>query len=280
MNEAAAALAETARKLEAVSDTPRLDAELLLAHALGMERGPMLLTLRDLAVPVEFEALIARRMKHEPIAYIIGYRSFWDLTLHITPDVLIPRSDSETLIEAAIGYFRQRRSPERILDLGTGSGALILAALSAFPQAKGIAIDASKAALKIAAGNADTLDFAQRTQFLYRNWHDYGWSDGLGEFDLILCNPPYVESGAQLAPQVRDYEPASALFAGYDGLEDYQALIPQTSALLTPGGVALFEIGKGQEIAVGSIAQSNGFSVEEHTDLGGIIRALSLSKSQ
>jgi release factor glutamine methyltransferase len=277
MNEAAAALAKAARKFEAISDTPRFDAELLLAHALGMERGAMLLRLRDFSVPPEFEALVHRRMAHEPIAYITGYRDFWDLTLKVTPDVLIPRADSETLIEAAIGHFGTS-GPTTILDLGTGSGALLLAALSAFGQAKGTAIDASVAALEVASGNAQSGGFATRCTFLHRSWRDDGWAADLGRFDLILCNPPYVESGADLDPQVRAHEPASALFAGPDGLDDYKTLIPQIPALLAIGGVAVFEVGKGQEHAVGALARAQSFNITEHRDLGGVIRALSLSK--
>jgi release factor glutamine methyltransferase len=278
MDEIAAALADATHNLEAVNDTPRLDAELLMAHALGLDRSSMLLRMRDLAVPSGFAALIERRMAHEPVAYIRGQQEFWDLTLAVTPDVLIPRSDSETLIEAARICF-QSRSPTRILDLGTGSGALLLAALSLFPEAQGVAIDASAKALAVAQGNADRLGFAARSSFLHRSWHDAGWQNDLGTFDLILCNPPYVETTAELAPQVRDHEPASALFAGTDGLDDYSRLIPQIPALLNAGGVAIFELGKGQDAAVGEMAAAQGLTVQPHQDLAGIVRALSLSKS-
>lgn len=271
-------LVAATRALEAVSDTPRLDAELLMAHALGLNRNELLLRARDLATPPVFDALLQRRLAHEPFAYIRGYQEFWDLTLAVTPATLIPRGDSETLIEASIGHFRDREPPARILDLGTGSGALLLAALSVFSEAEGTAIDASLDALAVAQANAERLGFGNRARFLRRSWRDAGWADDLGHFDLILCNPPYVETDAELARQVRDHEPASALFAGQDGLDEYKLLIPQTAALLAPGGVATFEIGLSQDEAVTHLAKEQGFAVSAHRDLAGIIRALSLSK--
>lgn len=275
---AAQALAKAAAMLESVSETPRLDAELLLAHAAGIARSALLPKLRDLPVPNGFAALVQRRLSHEPVAYISGNQPFWDIELAVTPDVLIPRADSETLIEAATGYFAERH-PRTILDLGTGSGALLLAALSAFPKATGIAIDASAAALKVASANSERLGFVRRTRFLHRSWHDAGWAGDLGQFDLILCNPPYVESNAELAPQVLDFEPASALFAGADGLDDYRAVIPQIPELLSPQGLALFEIGKGQELDVSTLAQAASMAVTQHRDLAGIVRALGLTHS-
>lgn len=271
-------LAAATKALEAVSDTPRLDAELLMAHALGLSRNDLLLRARDLQAPPDFEALLLRRLAHEPVAYIRGYQEFWDLTLTVTPATLIPRGDSETLIEAAHTHFRSRTPPARILDLGTGSGALLLASLSLFPDAAGVAIDASDAALAVAQGNADRLGFGARTTFLHRSWRNSGWRDDLGQYDLILCNPPYVETDADLAPQVRAFEPASALFAGADGLADYRRLIPQVSALLASGGVAIFEIGQGQAEAISGLATNQGLAVQPHPDLAGIVRALSLSK--
>jgi release factor glutamine methyltransferase len=267
------ALREAAARLGGVSDTPRLDAELLMAHALGIERSEMLLRQADLAVPEGFAVLLERRTMHEPVAYITGRQAFWDLELAVTPDVLIPRADSETLIDMAL----EGATPARVLDLGTGSGALLLAALSACPQATGVGVDASAAALAVAKGNAERLGFGDRSICLHRNWRDAGWSDDLGCFDRILCNPPYVEDDAELAPMVRAHEPHSALFAGPDGLDDYRLLVPQIAALLTPGGCAIFEIGHRQADAVQDLATEAGLSTEMRRDLAGKPRALRFS---
>lgn len=266
-----AAIATAAARIP--SDTPRLDAELLMAHALGLGRSEMLLRQADLAAPKAFAAMLERRLAHEPVAYIIGRQAFWDLDLEVTPDVLIPRADSETLIEAAL----EGPTPSRVLDLGTGSGALLLAALSAFPRASGVGIDASEQALSVARGNAERLGFGERSQWLHRSWRDPRWSDGLDQFDLILCNPPYVETFAKLAPMVAAHEPHSALFAGPEGLDDYRILVPQIPALLTRGGTAIFEIGHMQADAVQDLATAAGLSTELRRDLAGKPRALRFS---
>jgi release factor glutamine methyltransferase len=192
----------------------------------------------------------------------------------VTPDVLIPRADSETLIEMAV---ESQAVPARILDLGTGSGALLLAALSSFPAACGVGVDTSKAALHVAKENASRLGFGNRATFRHSSWRDTSWSDGLGLFDLILCNPPYVEETAALAPMVADHEPHSALFAGSEGLDDYRILIPQIPSLLAPAGVAIFEIGHTQTQAVSDLASNAGLSTEMRNDLAGNPRALRFS---
>lgn len=267
------ALYDAATRLTGISATPRLDAELLMAHALGMARSDMLLRQAVLAVPDAFAALLERRVAHEPVAYITGVQAFWDLELAVTPDVLIPRSDSETLIDMAV----ESPAPARVLDLGTGSGALLLAALSAFPEATGLGVDASAAALSVASGNAERLGFGARSTWAHKSWREAGWSAGLGQFDLILCNPPYVEDDAALEPIVAEHEPHSALFAGPEGLDDYRILIPQIPALLTPGGVAIFEIGHTQTDAVSDLASKSGLSTEMRRDLAGKPRALRFS---
>ncbi len=265
------ALARATAALETVSDTPRLDAELLMAHALGLSREKLLLWGMEREVPPAFEALLARRLAHEPVAYIIGTREFWSIELTVTPDVLIPRPDSETLIAAAVAHFGQA-GPKVVLDLGTGSGALLLAVLHEWPEAHGLGIDRSAAALGIAHNNADALELAERVRFQLGDW-----AEGLHErFDLILCNPPYVEAAAALAPNVTDYEPHSALFAGADGLDEYKRLIPQLPALLAPNGIICLEIGHTQRASVSVLAEAEGFTVTCHQDLGGRDRCLVL----
>jgi release factor glutamine methyltransferase len=265
-------LRDAAAKLAPISDTPRLDAELIAAHAAGLERGEMLLRLGDLAVPAGADALLARRLAHEPVAHITGTRDFWTLSLKVTPDVLIPRPDSETLIEAALRHFAGQAGPRRILDLGTGSGALLLAALSEWPQATGLGVDISAGALAVARENAGRCGLADRAEFVAGDW-----AQGLdGRFDLILCNPPYIEADAVLAPEVADHEPHGALFAGADGLDCYRRLAPEMARLLETGGIALFEIGHDQGRAVSGLFAAEGFAPVLHHDLGGRDRGVSI----
>ncbi len=277
VNNIQAALLAATHQLDGATDTPRLDAELLMAHALQMERGRMLLDYHALSLPPEFADYLKRRIDGEPVAYIRGVQEFWDLSLTVTPDVLIPRSDSETLIEAALAFYDPSEAPTTILDLGTGSGALLLAALSLFPQAHGTGIDASLAALNIAQDNARDSGFEDRSIFHHKSWKEDSWANDLGRFDLILCNPPYVELTAQLDKSVREFEPSSALFSGEDGLDDYRILIPQIPQMLAKDGIAIFELGKGQVDDVQEIARLSGLKSHAHPDLAGIARALILS---
>jgi release factor glutamine methyltransferase len=243
-----------------------------MAHALGMARETMLLWGMDQVAPSGFEALLARRRANEPVAYITGTKAFWSIELTVTPDVLIPRADSETLIAAAVAHFRQA-GPKSVLDLGTGSGALLLAALSEWRDARGLGVDASDAALAVARGNAAQLRLADRVAFQIGDW-----CAGLTEqFDLILCNPPYVETGAPLAPNVAAYEPHSALFAGEDGLDAYRCLMPQLPAIIAPRGLIALEIGHTQRAGVTALAQAEGFKVTGHQDLAGRDRCLLLA---
>lgn len=276
MPDIAATLRDAAMQLEAVSDTPRLDAELLMAHVLNMERGQMLLHKMAHPAPAVFGPALLRRLAHEPIAYIIGETEFWSLPISVTPDVLIPRSDSETLIDAALAECHNH-PPHRILDLGTGSGALLCAALSEWPAAQGVAIDASASALRIAQQNLQRLNMAERTSLIRCNWRDTGWQKQLNtRFDLILCNPPYVEDMAKLDRQVHEYEPHDALFSGPQGLDDYRILIPHIADLLTPHGLAIFELGQGQSPQLIDIAQQAGLSSVVYKDLARIDRAIIL----
>lgn len=266
-----AALREAAALLGVTSDTARLDAELLMAHALDVSRSDVLLKHMGLPAPAGFSALIERRLGHEPVAYILGSQEFYGLDFRVTPDVLIPRGDSEALVEAALAA---RPEAQRILDCGTGSGALLLAVLDGLPGARGVGIDRSGAALTVAADNAAALGLADRAAMLQLDWHVPGWAGGLGQFDLILANPPYVEDEADLAPSVRAHEPAGALFAGADGLDDYRVLVPQLPGLLASDGVALVEIGATQADAVTAIGAAAGMAARLHRDLGGRPRVL------
>ena len=270
----AVALREAAARLADASDTARLDAELLMAHALGCSRSDVLLRhMRD-AVPDGFNALVARRLDHAPVAHIIGHQEFFGLDFRVTPDTLIPRGDSEVLVEAALAA---RPDARRVLDCGTGTGALLLAVLTNLPQARGLGTDRSSAALAVATHNARALGLAERARMVLADWDVPGWAAGLGDgFDLVLSNPPYVEDQADLAPAVRDHEPAGALFAGAEGLDAYRVLVPQLPGLLAPGGVALIEIGASQAAAVTALAMAAGFAVTCHRDLGGRDRALEL----
>ena len=274
----AQAIRAATERLGARPDNARHDAELLMAHALGCSRSDLFLRRMHDPAPPGFAELVERRVAHEPVAYILGHAEFWGLELEVSPAVLVPRPDSETLIEAASTLLAQR-PPTRILDLGTGSGCLLLAALSEWPEAQGIGIDRSVEALGLATGNARRHAAIGRAELLLRDWTRPGWADDLGRFDLILANPPYVEDSAELDCTVRDHEPSGALFAGPEGLDDYRVLIPQLPALLADQGVALVEIGHTQAEAVGAIAQAAGFDWQLHHDLGERPRALELKIS-
>lgn len=269
------ALREAAERLSASSDTARLDAEVLMAYALATSRSSLLLNRMRDPLPEIFAALVERRMEHEPVAYITGSQEFFGLPFAVGPDVLIPRGDSEVLVEAALAARPAARS---ILDCGTGSGALLLAVLANLPEARGVGIDSSPGALAVAQGNATALGLGNRARMIAADWHVPGWTDALnGPFDLILANPPYVETTVQLDRSVAAYEPASALYSGELGLDDYRVLVPQLPALLAPGGAALVEIGHEQAEAVASIGTSCGLSSLLHRDLGDRPRVLEFS---
>lgn len=250
----------------------RLDAEVLLAHLLGRPRLAVLLDQGAEGDAAALAPLVNRRAAGEPVAYITGHREFWSLDLLVTPDVLIPRPDSETLIEVALAHFGSR-PVHQVLDLGTGSGALLLAALSQWPSATGIGVDISAAALAVAAANARQLGFGPRTRFVAG-----GWGAVSEAFDLILCNPPYVATGEVLPRDVVDWEPHGALFAGTDGLDAYRELAPVIDARLAPGGVACIEIGSGQADPVGALFGAAGLHVALRRDLAGLPRCLIVTK--
>jgi release factor glutamine methyltransferase len=259
---------------EAGIEAPRRDARLLLAHLLGLP--PRALPPENAAVAeAPLRAALARRAAREPLAFITGTQGFWTLELEVSPATLIPRADSETLIEAALTVFPDRGAVARVLDLGTGTGCLLLAALSEFPAAFGVGVDRVPAAASLAARNAARLGLSGRAAFLAGHWA----GAVAARFELVLCNPPYIETAAiaGLMEEVACHEPASALDGGVDGLQAYAALMPTLAKLLSAGGVAILELGAGQAPAAAALARAAGFSrLSTHADLGGIERALLL----
>ena len=269
------ALNRATEQLGWTSDTPRLDAELLMAQALGIGRDRLILDNPRGEAPAAFADYVERRSAGEPVAYITGHRAFWTIDLEVGPGALVPRPDSETLIAAAVEHFSGTPGPKRILDLGTGPGTLLLAVLDEWPNATGLGVDAYEAALAYARRNAERLGFAGRAEFRLGNW-----AEGIDErFDLILCNPPYVAEEAELGPGVAEYEPPEALFAGDQGLDAYRALAPQLPRLLAEGGLAAVEIGHDQAEPVAAILERNRVQSRLARDLAGRPRALLLTQA-
>jgi release factor glutamine methyltransferase len=269
----ARALDDATRQLTKSSDTARLDAELLMAEALHIDRDRLLLAPPDRQVPDRYWDMIRRRSEGEPVAYITGRRAFWNIELHVGPGVLVPRPDSEALIASAIEHFEAAAGPKHILDLGTGPGTLLLAALDIWPDATGLGVDVSRQALSYASANARRLGFEARAKLMQGNW-----AKGLLEkFDLILCNPPYIADGAEVGAGVREYEPDEALFAGQEGLDAYRALAPQLPQLLNSGGIAAIEIGPDQADAVTALLARDGLQARVATDLAERPRAILLT---
>ena len=266
-------LAEAAAVLATAGiDAPSREARLLLLHAIGRPAGTLLDRGEIVAAPA-LTALVARRAAREPMALITGRQGFWTLDLEVSRDTLIPRADSETLVEAALAA---KPGATSVLDLGTGTGCLLLAVLSALPAAWGLGIDLSPAAAALAARNANTCGLAGRTAFLAGNWA----SSIAGRFDLVLSNPPYIRTAdlAVLMPEVLAHEPARALDGGTDGLAAYRHLATALPALLAPGGMAVLELGIGQHETVPALAVAAGLRVLGlRPDLGGIPRALILA---
>ena len=267
------ALARATNELGALSNTPRLDAELLMAEALHIDRDKLILSPPQRDVPERFFEMMDRRKAGEPVAYITGRRAFWNIELHVGPGVLIPRPDSEVLIASALEHFEGSAGPERILDLGTGPGTLLLAALDLWPNSTGVGVDVSRKAMSYAAANARRLGFESRVKL-----KEGDWAKGISEtFDLILCNPPYVAEGADLGPGVREYEPDEALFAGKEGLDAYRELAPQVPRLLNRGGLAAVEIGYDQAEPVTALLARDGLQARVANDLAGRARSVLLT---
>lgn len=259
----------------AIGDGAARDARILMAHTLGVPSDRLTVELSRMLTPqqvAQFEHTIHRRAAHTPISHITGKRAFWKHAFHVTPDVLDPRPETETLIELAL----QGPKPCTILDLGTGSGCILLTLLSELQDAEGTGTDISEAALKIAAQNAETLGVSDRATLQTADWFD----GVTGQFDLIVSNPPYITEAemADLAPDVRDHEPHIALTPGGDGLSAYETIARDLSKYLAPNGRALFEIGKDQGPAVQAILSATGIGpVTVHPDLGGHPRIVAVT---
>jgi release factor glutamine methyltransferase len=254
-------------------ESANLEARLLLAHALGVDRSVLIDRRREIDA-ASFHALLHRRLEHEPLALITGRQGFWTLDLAVSRDTLIPRADSETLITAAVDALAQR-PPRRILDLGTGTGCLLLAALVEFPEAFGVGVDLSPQAAALARRNAADNGLADQSAFLAGDWA----RAIAGRFDLVLSNPPYIPRReiATLMPEVALHEPVRALDGGEDGLDAYRAILTILPDLLTADGVAILELGAGQADLVASMAARSGLEKAALChDLGGVGRALVL----
>jgi release factor glutamine methyltransferase len=275
VSEVGTLLRQAAERLAAagVVDAPR-DARLLLQEASGISVAlQVAFPEREVEEPAlaRFLALVERRRERRPMAQLLGRREFWSLSFRVTADTLDPRPDSETLVQAVLERIADRRAALRLLDLGTGTGCLLLALLHELPNATGLGVDLSPAALEVAAENARGLGLAGRATLRQGDW-----GDGLdGPFDLIASNPPYIESAAipGLQPEVARFEPRLALDGGGDGLDAYRRLLPAAARLLSPGGLAAFEMGDGQADSVIALGRAAALrQIATVADLGGVRR--------
>jgi release factor glutamine methyltransferase len=261
-------------------DSAELDARLLVGAVLGLELTGLITAASRTLAPDQarrLDELTQRRRDGEPVARILGVREFWSLPLKLSAETLVPRPDTETVVELALELHRETAQPgraPRILDIGTGSGAILLALLSELPDATGIGTDISPAALQIARSNADELKLSSRAFFVACNYT----AALSGPFDLIVSNPPYIPSQdiAGLDPEVRDHDPHRALDGGADGLDAYRILIPEAVRLLVPAGGLVVEAGQGQIKDVTGLMSTAGLTTtpEPRADLGGVLRAV------
>ncbi len=269
-------VAATARLQDVGVEAARRDALLLLAAALGSDADTVRARPeRPIDAPAReaFEALLDRRVGREPVSRILGAREFWSLPFRITPDTLDPRPDSETVVTAVLARIADRTAPLRILDLGTGSGCLLLALLSELPAAHGVGVDISESAIRVARENAAALGLAGRADFLCASW---GEALG-GSWQVIVSNPPYILSGELpgLAPEVQDFDPPPALAGGPDGLDAYRVLAPEIFRLMAPDGLAALEIETAQIENVESLLRAAGLvEFGRERDLAGKWRCL------
>jgi release factor glutamine methyltransferase len=263
-------------------EAPHREARILLAHAMAGDLATLLRRQDEPVTPdvaARFAGFVSRRAAREPAATILGHREFWSLDFLVSADTLIPRPDSETVIEAALVCFPDRSAVSRILDLGTGSGCLLLAALTEFGAAWGLGLDRAEGAALVAARNAERLGLNDRAAFMVGDWAGaVDW-----RFDLVLSNPPYIRAAdiAGLEPDVARHEPALALDGGTDGLDAYRRLFGDLAGLLTSNGKAVFEFGLGQETALARLAEGQGLTVEgTRSDLAGHPRVMILGRLQ
>ncbi|MCA0245739.1 MAG: peptide chain release factor N(5)-glutamine methyltransferase [Proteobacteria bacterium] len=277
-----ALLRDTAVALTAAGiDNVRFESRLLLGRAAGLSVEQLVAHGGDPApagVVAAMRELTGRRVRREPMAYILGEREFWGLPFKVSPAVLVPRPDSETLIETVLDLLPERERPLRILDLGVGSGCLLLTLLREYPKATGVGVDASSEALAIAGENAGTLGVAPRVRLTVDDWRRAGWAGRLeGPFDLLVSNPPYIESSTIMAlmPEVANHEPRLALDGGPDGLEAYRIIAAAAPGLIVPGGWALVEGGEGQAVDISRIFSAAGMSPQPpRKDLAGVERVV------
>lgn len=272
--------AATRRLIEEGNDTPRLDARLLLAHALGVqdrlhgrEDDPVTLEERE-----RYAEFLARRIRGEPVSRILGSREFWSLEFDLSPATLDPRPDSETLIDTLLEIYQDRSRAYRILDLGTGTGCLLLAALSEFPNAEGVGVDIQAECIEVASQNAEKLCLSTRARMIHSRWAD----NVTGPFDIVLSNPPYIPTSdiGTLQPEVQFHDPMQALDGGVDGLGAYRNIAECLNSILGEDGRAVLEFGEGQGQKISRIMEASGHIVDGfRKDLAGIERCIVLRRA-
>ncbi len=262
---------------EAGIDEAVSEARLIIGYALGLARSEIINRKDEKLSDTQLtrcRSFTKRRSDREPMAYLIGEKEFWSLPFKVSPETLIPRPDSETLVSAVLEHARKAKTPKRLLDIGTGSGCLLAALLSEWPEATGIGIDNNEGAVSVARQNLDTLSLAERGDIVAAAWQTYRPGE---KFDLIIANPPYIPTAdiQILDPDVRDYEPLSALDGGPDGLEMHREIADEAGAVLKTGGWIAVEFGIGQLSYIQQIYGSAGFdSIRIHKDLNGTDRCL------
>lgn len=257
-------------------DTPELDARLLVQAALGMSHEDLVLNFQKPvggAVDERLREMARRRLAREPVSRILGVRSFWNSEFMVSPDTLDPRADSETLVEAVLEQV-DKESPLRILDLGTGTGCLLLSLLQELPQSTGVGVDIAEGAVKIARQNAENLSLKEKSLFIITDWSDFTTEH---PFDVVISNPPYIADADMtgLDPEVRQYDPYRALSGGQDGLACYREIIRLMPSWLAKNGKVFFEIGATQAESVKALLAAEGFRVlQTVADLAGNSRCL------